>query len=235
MNNPTIPIPENSITAVFEKREKRFIIRARLSNKAISAHTNNSGSMLGLLRPGRDIFLSRSDNSRRKLPYTLELVRHDGFWVGVNTLTPNRMLRLAWENSLIPEFSGYDNFRPEAVFGQSRLDACLEGPQGRMWVEAKNVTLVEDERACFPDAVSVRAARHMQELTHLARQGHKVACFCLVQRPDCKCFGPADFIDPHFAVVLKKAVDAGLQILPYKAVVCETGISLGQKLPVFWG
>lgn len=190
--------------------------------------------MLGLLKPGRDILLSRSDNPRRKLPYTLELVRLDGFWVGVNTLTPNRMLRLAWENRLIRELSGYDSFRPEAVFGQSRLDACLEGPEGRLWIEAKNVTLVEDERACFPDTVSARAARHIQELTRLSGQGNKVACFCLVQRPDCKCFGPADFIDPHFAGVLKKAADSGLLILAYKAVVRDTGISLGRRLPVFW-
>ncbi len=191
--------------------------------------------MLGLLRPGRDIILSRSDNPRRKLPYTLELVRQDGFWVGVNTLTPNRMLRIAWENALIPELRGYESFRSEAVFGQSRLDACLEGPEGKLWIEAKNVTLVEDERACFPDAVSVRASRHMQELTRLSGQGHKVACFCLVQRPDCRCFGPADFIDPQFAGALKQAADCGLLILPYKAVVCESGISLGRRLPVFWG
>lgn len=199
----------------------------------VSAHTNNSGSMLGLLKSGREIILSKSDNPARKLPYTLELIREDGFWVGVNTLTPNKILRLAWENSLIPEFEGYVSYRSEAIIGQSRLDACLEGPAGKMWVEAKNVTLVENERALFPDSVSIRAAKHMLELTALARQGHEVACFFLVQRPDCRCFGPADFIDPVFARLLRNASDNGLKIMAYKTIINESSISLGERLPVY--
>ncbi len=228
-------MPPRTVKALFESREKRFIITARINNRSIAAHTNNSGSMLGLLRPGREILLSRSDNPKRRLAYTLELVREDGFWVGVNTQIPNRMLKLAWEKSLIPEFMGYEAFRSEAVVGQSRIDSCLEGPEGKMWVEAKNVTLVEDERACFPDAVSKRASKHMEELMALARNGHRVACFCLVQRPDCKCFGPADFIDAQFARVFRQAADSGLEILAYKAIINEAGIGLGQRLPVYWG
>ena len=235
MKTKSIPIPKDSVKAVFEKREKRFTIHARIMGKPVAAHTNNSGSMLGLLRSGREILLSRSNNPRRKLPYTLELVREQDCWVGVNTLTPNRMLRLAWKNMLIPELEDYERFRAEARIGQSRLDACLEGPDGRMWIEAKSVTLVEDERACFPDAVSIRASKHMQELIGLSRLGHRVACFCLVQRPDCKCFGPADFIDPDFAALFRTAADCGMEILAYKTIIDETSITLGKRLPVFWG
>lgn len=190
--------------------------------------------MLGLLRPVRTIVASRSDNPRRKLPYTLELVKHDDFWVGVNTLVPNRMLKAAWENRAIPELKGFTEFKAEARVGRSRLDACLQGPDGIMWVEAKNVTLVEDERACFPDAVSARASKHMQELASLAGQGHKIACFYLVQRPDCRCFGPADFIDPVFAAEMKKAFNRGLEVLAYSTVIDEKGISLGPRLPLSW-
>lgn len=235
MKTVQISLPENCVKAVFESREKRFIINAQINENPVAAHTNNSGSMLGLLRPGREILLSRSDNPKRKLAYTLELVRHDGFWVGVNTLIPNRMLKLAWQERLIPELDGYETFRSEAVIGQSRIDACLEGPRGKMWVEAKNVTLVEDERACFPDAVSKRAARHIREMMILSRAGHRVACFCLVQRPDCRCFGPADFIDPFFARLFRLAADNGMEILAYRTMIKETGIRLGERLPVFWG
>jgi sugar fermentation stimulation protein A len=230
-----LPLPSPCYRAVFEKREKRFIIRAVLDGRPVMVHTNNSGSMLGLLRPGREILISRSANPERKLPFTLELVWMDKFWVGVNTSVPNKMLRLAWENRLIPELADFERYRPEARAGQSRLDALLEGTQGRLWVEAKNVTLVEDERACFPDAVSKRAARHMAELTDLAGSGHRIACLYLVQRPDCKCFGPADFIDPQFAEAFKLAYDSGLEIMAFKTRIDETGISLGQRLPVFWG
>ncbi len=230
-----VPLPANCVKAVFQKREKRFTIKATVDSKPVAAHTNNSGSMLGLLKPGREILLSVADNPRRKLPYTLELIRLDNFWVGVNTLTPNRMLKLAWQYSLIPELEGFDDYKAEAVYGQSRLDACLDGPSGPMWIEAKNVTLVEDEMACFPDAVSQRAARHMEELADLSRQGKRTACFYLVQRPDCKCFGPADFIDPHFSKVFKRAAESGLEILAYNTFINEKGIRLGARLPVFWG
>lgn len=235
MRSNHLQLPSPCYRAIFQQREKRFIIKALLNGQPVMAHTNNSGSMLGLLRPGREILISRSANPRRKLPYTLELIKMDGFWVGVNTSVPNRMLRLAWKNRLIPELCGYEHYRPEAGAGQSRLDALLEGTQGKLWVEAKNVTLVEDERACFPDAVSKRAARHMAELTDLARSGHRIACLYLVQRPDCRCFGPADFIDPHFADAFKLAYDNGLEILAFKTEIDETRISLGQRLPVFWG
>ncbi|RQD66591.1 MAG: DNA/RNA nuclease SfsA [Desulfonatronovibrio sp. MSAO_Bac4] len=235
MKSNTLRLPDNCFKAVFQKREKRFIIQGLKDGQPVSAHTNNSGSMLGLLRPGREMVLSISENPARKLPYTLELIKQDNFWVGVNTLTPNKMLRLAWQNRLIPEFQGYEHFRPEAKAGQSRLDACLQGADGTLWVEAKNVTLVEDERACFPDAVSKRATKHMFELISIAEQGYSIACFYLIQRPDCHCFGPADFIDPEFARTLKLAADKGLKILAYKTHIDEAGISLGQRLPVFWG
>lgn len=234
MNKPLLFLPESCVQAVFLKREKRFIIHGLLNQKAVTAHTNNSGSMLGLLRPGSSMLLSPSDNPRRKLPYTLELIRHQNFWVGVNTMVPNRMLRLAWENSLIPELQGFNAFRPEVKIEGSRLDALLQGPRGRLWVEAKNVTLVEDERACFPDAPSARAGRHMLELARLARSGDQVACFYLVQRRDCRCFGPADFIDQDFTSALKEAFDCGLQIMAYKALINRQGISLGQRLPLVW-
>ncbi|MFW5731219.1 MAG: DNA/RNA nuclease SfsA [Desulfonatronovibrionaceae bacterium] len=234
MSQPFLSLPGSCVQAVFLKREKRFIVHGLLNHTAVTAHTNNSGSMLGLLRPGRSMLLSPADNPRRKLPYTLELIRHENFWVGVNTLIPNRMLKLAWNKRLIPELEGFTAFRSEAGTEGSRLDACLEGQKGRLWVEAKNVTLVEDGRACFPDAPSVRARRHMLELARLAGSGDKAACFYLVQRPDCSCFGPADFIDQDFARALEEAVHNGLEIWAYKTRIDQQGISLDQRLPLVW-
>lgn len=195
-------------------------------------HCNNSGSMLGLLRPGREVFLSPAQRPGRRLPYTLESVKFENAWVGVNTLTPNRILRKAWERSLLPEASGYTNYQSEAKIGSSRLDALLTGPSGELWIEAKNVTLVEDDVAYFPDAVTQRGQKHLRELIDLSRRGSRAACFYLVQRPDAGCFAPADFIDTQFAELFSQALDAGVEVWPYQASVSPAGIALKSRLPL---
>jgi sugar fermentation stimulation protein A len=198
----------------------------------LAAHTNNTGSMLGLLRPGGTALLSPAANPDRKLKYTLEGLELAGAMVGVNTLTPNRMLYAAWRAGALPEMDGYDHFQKEAKVGQSRLDAHLTGGRGDLWVECKNVTLVEDDVARFPDAVTERGQKHLRELMALAGSGARVALFFLVQRPDGNCFGPADFIDPAYAGLFHEALDAGVEAWPYVADVKETGITLGRRLEV---
>jgi sugar fermentation stimulation protein A len=227
-----LPFPPRCRTARFLRREKRFRVEVELEGRRIWVHCNNSGSMLGLLREGGEVFISPAPGAGRKLPFTLEMVKGDGFWVGVNTLTPNRMLRKAWERGLLPGTAGTTSYKPEAAVGQSRIDACLSGPAGRLWVEAKNVTLVEDEVGCFPDAVTLRGQKHLLELMDLKRRGDRVACFYLIQRPDARCFGPADFIDAEFARLFLEAQSAGVEIWPYRAVLSEAGIALGERLPV---
>ena len=224
--------PPGSRRAVFLAREKRFLVHVLLDGRQVTVHTNNSGSMLGLLRPGMDVFLSPAASATRRLPYTLELVRPHGDWVGVNTLTPNRLLRRAWETRAMPELHGYAEFSPEAKWGQSRLDARLSGPDGEFWIEAKNVTMVEDDVACFPDAVTERGQKHLRELMELAGHGVRVGVFLAVQRPDGHCFGPADFIDPRFAELFWQAADAGVEFLPHVVHAGPQGIALGERLPL---
>ena len=221
-----------SRSAVFVAREKRFLVHVLVDGQPAIAHTNNSGSMLGLLRPGMEVFLSPAASPKRKLPYTLELVRPCGQWVGVNTATPNRLLKRMWETSAIPEFLGYDTFLPEAVHGDSRLDARLSGPSGHFWIEAKNVTMVEDQVACFPDAVTLRGQEHLLELMTLAKSGARVGVFLAVQRGDGRCFGPADFIDPRFAELFWMAVDRGVEFWPHVVGASPEGIALGPGLPL---
>lgn len=230
-----MPLGDGCQRAVFKRREKRFLVLVELDGQDVWVHTNNSGSMLGLLRPRREVLISPANNPKRKLPYTLELVRIEGMWVGVNTLVPNRMLRHCFDGKLIPEMDGYTAFRAEAKVGQSRLDALLDGPSGKLWIEAKNVTLVEDEVAYFPDAVTVRGQKHLRELMDLAAQGIRVACFYFVQREDARCFAPADFIDPAFADLVWKAEEAGVEMWPYQALVTPEGIGMGKRLPFFRG
>ncbi|OIQ49679.1 Sugar fermentation stimulation protein A [Pseudodesulfovibrio hydrargyri] len=239
MSRPAAHIPFHAPCrrAAFIRRIKRFTVEAEAldgpdKGTVLKAHTNNTGSMLGLLRPGGTALLSPAANPDRKLKYTLEGLELAGAMVGVNTLTPNRMLYAAWRAGAMPEMDGYGHFRKEAKVGQSRLDAHLTGDPGDLWVECKNVTMVEDDVALFPDAVTERGQKHLRELMALAATGARVALFFLVQRPDGRCFGPADMIDPVYAELLYEALDAGVEAWPYVAGVDETGITLGRRLKV---
>ncbi len=233
-NTLLLPFPENCRTASFIRREKRFtvVVQDPRTEETFKAHTNNTGSMLGLLRPGAEVLLSPAANPKRKLPYTLELVKHCGFWVGVNTSTPNNWLQRAWKAGAMPEIRGYTQFKREAVRGESRLDAMLDGPDGRLWIECKNVTMSEDEVALFPDAPTERGRKHLHELMRVVAEGEKAALLFCIQRPDNGCFGPADMIDPEYARWLYKAMEAGVKVWPYQLQLSEAGIGLGRRLPV---
>lgn len=232
-NDPLILFPKGSTQGIFIKREKRFRVQVETQEGLVWAHCNNSGSMLNLLRPRNIVFMSPAYGPSRKLPFTLELIQSNGTWVGVNTLVPNRLLARAWEQGLIQEARGYDYFHSEVEIGGSRLDALLRGPKGRLWLEAKNVTLVEADVAYFPDAPTSRGQRHLRELLALVSEGERAACFFLVQREDARCFSPADFIDPLYAQLFWKAIEKGVEVWAYSARVSPRGISLGERLPVF--
>ncbi len=242
MSTPLLVFPPGCRKARFLGREKRFTVHVELDGTPTAAHTNNTGSMLGLLRPGHAVLLSPAQTQGRKLPFTLELARFPdfrswdgqgpGFWTGVNTATPNRMLQAAWSAGRLPELAGRDSLRREATVGESRLDALASGPAGEVWIEAKNVTLVEDGVALFPDAPTERGRKHLRELTRLAGQGLTAALFFLIQRPDASCFAPATVIDPDYADLFLRAVAAGVQVWPYVARISEAGIDLGARLPL---
>ncbi len=238
MTTPLLPFPDGCRRGTLVRREKRFSVLVDFGpdkdgqDEQAWAHTNNSGSMLGMLRPGNPVLVSPAANPARKLKWTLELIEDKGVWAGVNTLTPNRLLAAAHAAGQLAETRGYPHFKAEAKAGDSRLDALLDGPKGQLFVEAKNVTLVEDDTAFFPDAVTVRGQKHLRELMRLGETGVRVACFYLVQRGDARCFAPADFIDPEFARLLRQAVDAGVEVWPYRAEVGQDGIDLGPRLPL---
>lgn len=239
MKFPLLPFPPLCRKGRLIRRFKRFFAECADDNGIFMAHTNNSGSMLGLVRAGAPVLVSPASNPARKLPYTLELVGLPGHeperneWVGVNTLTPNRLLRAAFTAGLLPWARGYTHYRAEAKRGQSRLDALITGPGlPPLWVECKNVTLVEDDVAAFPDAVSERAQKHLREMIDVVASGERAAFFYCIQRPDGHCFGPAGYIDPAYAELFYEARRAGVESHPHRAVVTEEGIGLGDELAV---
>ncbi len=232
-----VPTPQPAVQGIFEGRSKRFLISCRISGESVTIHSNNTGSMLGLTKKGMPVLASYSSNPKRRLPYTQEAVwlggEGRGFWVGVNTLVPNRMLVQAHACGCLPVEKGYDTLRTEVRRNASRLDGLLEGKGlPRLWIECKNVTLVEDDTALFPDAASERAVKHLHELTDIVLSGERAAMFCLVQRPDARCFGPADCIDSAFARAFWEAVDKGVEVWAYHALVEPEGVTLAERLPL---
>ncbi|OGU17034.1 MAG: sugar fermentation stimulation protein SfsA [Geobacteraceae bacterium GWC2_53_11] len=222
------------VAGTLVKRYKRFLADVLLEDGSeVTVHCPNSGSMKGCAVPGSRVFLSRSPNLKRKYPLGWELVEADGFWAGINTGLPNHLTREAIENGTVTELQGYAAIRPEVPYGEhSRIDLLLEGSAGRCFVEVKNVTLVENGRALFPDAVTTRGQKHLNELMRVVREGDRGVIFFTVQRGDGASVSPADLIDPEYGRLLRLAVDNGVEALAYRAVVTPEEIRLTERLPV---
>lgn len=221
------------------RRYKRFLADVDLGGTVVTAHVPNSGTMLGLDAPGSPVWLSRATNPARKLPYTLELVAADGTLVGVNTGHPNALAVAAVAAGRIPELAGYATIRREVAYGRnSRIDLLLEaGGRPPAYVEVKNVHLRRPGRgdgttAEFPDCVTARGAKHLEELGAMAAAGARAVMLYLVQRNDCARFSIADDIDPAYGAGLRRALAAGVEALCWACVVTPDGIELERPLPL---
>jgi sugar fermentation stimulation protein A len=229
-----LQLPQPLFHGTLIRRYQRFLADVELDDGSlVTAHTPNTGSMMGCAVPGNRVVLSKSCNPGRKYPHSWELVHADGFWVGINTLLPNHLVREGIVNGTVAELSGYTGIRSEVRYGDgSRIDLLLSGPSGLCYVEVKNVTLVQEGSALFPDAVSARGQKHLRELMEVVRQGHRAVNFYVVQRGDGERVSPAYAIDPGYGKLMKEAAQAGVELLAYRATVTDTQISLTDRLPV---
>lgn len=226
--------PAPLISGRLIRRYKRFLADVRLDNgEVVTAHCANTGSMTGCSLSDSPVLLSASNRPGRKYPYTWELVQIGGNWVGINTTLANRLVEEAVFNGTAAELQGYTTLRREVPYGAgSRVDLLLEGARGRCYVEVKSVTLVEGQRALFPDAVTLRGQKHLCELEQVVLRGDRGVIFFAVQRDDAECFAPADAIDPEYGRLLRRAVTAGVEALAYRAAVTPESICLREQLPV---
>ena len=216
------------------RRYKRFLADIELpGSEKITVHCPNSGSMRGCSEPGSPVCFSRSDNPGRKYPHTLEMVHNGKTWIGVNTSRTNGIVAEAIEKGHINELHSFDTMRREVKTSEgSRLDLLLETAGRQTYIEVKNCSLVEDEVAMFPDAVTKRGTKHLKELERLVRSGSRGVIFFLVQRQDGDCFSPAAAIDPEYASTLGEVYHQGVEILAYQAEVTPYSIEVTKPLPV---
>lgn len=222
------------LSARFIRRYKRFLVDVRLPDGVqLTGHCPNTGSMRGCLPSDAEVLLSVSANTKRKYAHTLEMVRVGKTWVGVNTSLTNKLVREALENRVFADLGRIDDIRSEVkVSPESRLDFVFRA-QGREWfAEVKNCTLVEDDAAMFPDAVSARATRHLLELEKLAGQGHGAAVIFCVQREDGVYFSPARHIDPVYGETLRRVSQNGVRVYACQARLRPDYIKVVRLLPV---
>ena len=220
------------ISGIFIKRYKRFFVDVQIENKLITAHCPNTGSMQGLLKEGNKIWLSKSNNPNRKLKYTLQIIEDGNSKVGVNTHLTNKIVLDALENNLIREFSKNIEIKPEVKFGENtRFDFLIADKNYKAFIEVKNVTLARKPKiAEFPDAITSRGAKHIEELIKASKKGYEIYIAFIVQREDCNQFAIASDIDPEYSKLLSKAVKKKLNILCYDCKFSTKGIKLNKKI-----
>ncbi len=217
------------------KRYKRFLADVQLeSGEIVTAHVANSGAMTGTSDPGLEVWLSPAAGPGRKLAWSWELCRVDGYLVGVNTAHPNRIVAEAITGGEIPELAGYHGLQREVKYGiNSRIDILLTDPNSPpCYVEVKNVHLKIGEWAEFPDAVTTRGTKHLHELSNMVAAGARAVMVYLVQREDCKAFRPAAHIDPIYAAALKKAIEDGVEAICYTCRMSLDGLFIGHPMPI---
>lgn len=225
------------IKAKFIKRYKRFFVDAESENgEILVAHCANTGSMKGLLNEGAYCYLRDVADPSRKLKYSFEMVDAGDSLVGVNTSIPNKMVFDAIEAGDVEELTGYASAKREVKYGKegkSRIDVLLDDPKkGKCYVEVKNTTLREGNAAQFPDAVTARGLKHLEELIAEVENGNRAVMFYFTQRSDCTYFEPADAIDPAYSAKLREAVKKGVEVLCYQCLLTPESITLDKKLEV---
>ena len=214
------------------KRYKRFFVDVKIKDKVITAHCPNTGSMYGLLKEGNKVWLTQSNNPKRKLKYTLQIIKDNKSKVGVNTHLTNKIFFNALKNNLIKEFDKNSVIKTEVKFGKNtRFDFLITQKNLKAFVEVKNVTLVRKPKVAeFPDAVTTRGAKHIDELIKASKKGYKIFIAFIIQRDDCKEFVIASDIDQKYSTLLSKAVKKKLNVLCYDCKFSSKGIILNKEI-----
>ena len=228
-------IPEPRQRGYLVKRYKRFLADIRLlDDKIITVHCPNTGSMKGCSTPGSEVVISKSANMQRKYAWTLEMVKDNKCWIGVNTSLTNKLVQEGLENGIIDDFGQIDFIQREVkVSTASRLDFLIQANGKKCYIEVKNCSLAENGIALFPDAVTSRGTRHLHELDRLRSFEVDTAVLFCVQRADARSFMPAKLIDPEYTETLVKVYENGVKVLAYQADVNPDSVTITKKIPVF--
>ena len=216
------------------KRYKRFFTDIKLNQETIVAHCPNTGSMMGLLDAGNEVFVSKNNDPKRKLKYTLEIIKVKKNFVGVNTHFANKIAFHGLSNNLVKEVKNSHNIKPEVFFDkETRFDFLVEKNNQKTFVEVKNVTLSrKDKLAEFPDAVTSRGSKHLKTLIEATKKGYKTYLLFLVQIQGVTDFKIAKDIDKEYYENYKLAKKAGVKFLAYRCKINSKEIKIEKKIKI---
>ena len=223
---------ERLLQGILIKRYKRFFVDIKYQNETITAHCPNPGSMMGLLNKGNIVWFSESNNPKRKLKYTLEIVNVDKQLIGINTQLANKIVLEALNQKKIRNLDKFYNIKTEAKFSdKTRFDFLISNDQEKCFLEVKNVTLVRNDKiAEFPDAVTSRGTKHLKELIAAKKKGYESCLLYLIQREDCKTFKIANDIDQEYKIAFNMAIKNGVRILCYDCKLSNEEIILNNQI-----
>jgi sugar fermentation stimulation protein A len=223
---------EQMVDGEFLERPNRYLAHVLIDGKKVSAHVPDPGRLPGLMIPGRKVRLIYQPGPKRKTDYSLVLVRHGAIWVSVYPVFANSLIKEALTKNTLPMFAGFKDFTSEAKMGSSRFDFKLDYENGQAFVEVKSVSFVEEGIGKFPDAPTERGARHLMELTELKHKGIRAAVIFVSQRSDTRTIIPNDELDPKFGDCLRKAHQAGVELVGYNCKVTPSAVSLQDQVEV---
>ena len=224
------------IPGVLIKRYKRFFADIKLENKIITAHCPNPGSMFKLLEKGNRVWITESNNKNRKLKYTLQIIEVGNTKFCINTHITNKIVHESLEEKLVENLNGYNFIRPEKKFGtNTRFDFLLNDTKNdkKAFLEVKSVTLSRKKgHAEFPDSVTSRGKKHLENLMLANKQGYESYLMFLIQIENCKSFGIASDIDPEYSKIFKDALKKNIKVLCYDCKFSNKGIKINNKIKI---
>ena len=223
---------ERLLQGALIKRYKRFFIDIKYKNKIITAHCPNSGSMMGLLDGGNKAWFSLSDNPKRKLKYTLEMIEVKNKKVGINTLLTNKIVLEALKHKKINSLNKFNHIKTESKFSDgTRFDFLLSNNKEKCFLEVKNVTLLREKKiAEFPDAITERGTKHLNELCNAKKKGYQSYILYLIQRENCDSFKIARDIDEEYKIAFSNALKSGVKVLCYDCKLNSEEIKLNKQI-----
>ena len=216
------------------KRYKRFFTDIKLNKEVVTAHCPNTGSMMGLLEEGNEVYLLKNDDPKRKLKYGLEIIKSRDNLVGVNTHMANKIAHHGLKNNLIKELKNNDDIKAEVFFNkETRFDFLIEKNKQKIFMEVKNVTLFRDKNiAEFPDAITSRGSKHLLTLIDAIKKGYKCYLLFLVQIENMEYFRIAKDIDSEYYKNYLIAKKAGVNFLAYRCKISSKEILIDKKLKI---
>ena len=216
------------------KRYKRFFTDVKLNKEVVTAHCPNTGSMMGLLEEGNEVYLLKNDDPKRKLKYGLEIIKSRNNLVGVNTHMANKIAHHGLKNNLIKELKNNENIKAEVFFNkETRFDFLIEKNKEKIFMEVKNVTLFRDKKTAeFPDAITSRGSKHLITLIDAIKKGYKCYLLFLIQIENMEYFRIAKDIDSEYYKNYLIAKKAGVNFLAYRCKINSKEILIDKKLKI---